>query len=219
VIWSATNARRVTSERGLAAKEETVLSHPEQQAVYGWNPRPEVREFIPLEARLVLEVGCGQGAFGQTLRERLGPEAYLVGIDPVADLLQIARRAGYFDELVHGYFPDDLVGTVARGFDLIIFNDVLEHMVDPWATLRTCHDHLDRRGTIVATIPNLRYLPVMINLARGGFDYVESGVMDRTHLRFFTRNGMVRLFESSGYRVTGQRGVNRLFTIHGVGGV
>lgn len=184
------------------------MAQPPQQSVYGWNLRPEVAPFIPLTAKNVLEVGCGQGGFGRTMRARLGPEAVLTGIDPVPDLLAVAREAGDFDHLVEGYYPDAF--SYEDKFDCIVFNDVLEHLVDPWQTLRECHRFLSADGCIVSTIPNLRYAPVLWDLARGQFQYVESGVLDRTHLRFFTRDGMHHLFESSGFEVVSSEGVNNI---------
>lgn len=187
------------------------MTQPPQQAVYGWNLRPEVAPFVPKGASRVLEVGCGRGGFGRTLRELLGPDAFLTGIDPVQELLSTAEEAGDFDHLIEGYFPDALEPSK---FDVIVFNDVLEHLVDPWQTLRDCLPYLATGGTVVAAIPNLRYAPVMWALARGDFEYVESGVLDRTHLRFFTHKGMRSLFQTSGFQVIRIEGVNNIVREH-----
>lgn len=90
----------------------------------------------------------------------------------------------------------------AGRFDVLIFNDVLEHMTDPWSTLRDSHQLLAEAGKVVVSLPNVRYWPVVMRLlVRGEFEYTDIGVLDRTHLRFFTRTSMIELMESSGFRV------------------
>jgi 2-polyprenyl-3-methyl-5-hydroxy-6-metoxy-1,4-benzoquinol methylase len=79
---------------------------------------------------------------------------------------------------------------------------VLEHLADPWDALRNLASHLAPEGWIVASIPNVRYWKVVSDLVvRGEFRYVDAGILDRTHLRFFTRGGIQELFTDSGYTV------------------
>lgn len=182
---------------------------PTQSDVYQYNRRPEVAAHIPVTTTSALDVGCAVGGFGESLREVLGPSTRIVGIDPVRTAVETARNGGAFDEVHHGYFPDDLP-LASNAFDLICFNDVLEHTVDPWEVLRRTRDRLTPNGHVLACIPNVQYAPVMWNLLRGDFTYTEHGVMDRTHLRFFTRRTMIDLFESSGYEVLTCTGVNNI---------
>lgn len=181
---------------------------PEQQSVYALNERPEVVPFISTGARTALDVGCGRGGFGDTLRSRLGPDARIVGIEPVAEQAAIARDHG-FDEVVSGYFPD--TREELGRFDLITFNDVLEHMVDPWQALRDTRRWLTPTGVVVACIPNIQYWPAVIDLANGRWDYTDAGLLDRTHLRFFTRKTMCDMFEAVGYDVVRCEGVNSVW--------
>lgn len=168
---------------------------------YAHLSRAELAPFIPVGARRVLDVGCAGGGFGATLRTVLGPEARLVGIeaDPVA--ADRARRVGY-DEVLEGLFPEVPVHP-AETFDLVTFNDVLEHMVDPWDALRRTHGLLSPGGAVLASIPNIAYLPALRDIAmRGRFDYTDAGgVFDRTHLRFFTRSTILQMFDHCGYAV------------------
>jgi 2-polyprenyl-3-methyl-5-hydroxy-6-metoxy-1,4-benzoquinol methylase len=109
---------------------------------------------------------------------------------------------------VLGPYPEAL-GELHAYFDCIVFNDVLEHMPDPWEVLRMTRHLLSPIGTVVASIPNVRYLPVSVRLLlNGDFSYADVGVMDRTHLRFFTMRTMHELFEASGYAVVAMRGIN-----------
>ena len=158
--------------------------------------RAEVEPFVPTEAQSVLDVGCYRGAFGSLVKQRR-PLVTVTGVEPDASAAAIA--ATRLDHVITGVFPDDVPAT---RFDCIVFNDVLEHVVDPWTLLRTTADHLAPRGRIVASIPNVRHYFVLRDLLlRGEWTYVDEGVLDRTHLRFFTRRTMCRLFEGAGYRV------------------
>lgn len=178
--------------------DERAARHPVQQDFYGVNERGEVAPHIPDGVTSALDVGCGRGGFGATLRAALGPDARIIGIEPVASQAEHARSAG-FDDVICDYFPPQnaSLGT----FDLVCFNDVLEHLVDPWHVLRETQEWLMPGGHVLAAIPNIQYWPAVIDLFNGRWDYTESGLMDRTHLRFFTRKTILELFDHAGYDV------------------
>lgn len=183
--------------------------HPQQQGFYLDNERRELEMLLPSGAVSALDVGCGRGGFGSTLRRIYGSSARLVAIEPVPEQAAAAREGHGFDEVVEGYFPDAFVNRPEQ-FDLISFNDVLEHIVDPAAVLRVCADHLTPGGRVVAAIPNVGYAPVVIDLIRNRWDYTDDGVLDRTHVRFFTRDSSVRLFEEAGFVVERCAGINSI---------
>lgn len=185
------------------------MPHPPQQGVYGDNRRLEVVPFLPPRVDTALDVGCGRGGFGVTLRSVYGAGARLVGVEAVAEQATRARRRDGFDDVVHGYFPDAMAGHDER-FDLVTFNDVLEHLVDPAGVLARTADFLTDGGCVLATIPNVGYAPVVLGLLRNRWEYTDEGVLDRTHLRFFTRSSSVALFESAGYDVVRCEGVNSI---------
>ena len=160
------------------------------------NDRPEMLAFVPRDASSILDVGCATGRFGETLRAAR-PGAAIHGIDPTE---HDAARPNPYDTRTTGLYPQDLPAGVR--YDCVIFNDVLEHMADPWAALRATRELLTDRGRVVASIPNVRHLTVLLPLVlKGRWHYDDSGILDRTHLRFFTRRSMRDLFESSGYEV------------------
>jgi 2-polyprenyl-3-methyl-5-hydroxy-6-metoxy-1,4-benzoquinol methylase len=177
------------------------------QGAYGEHRRTEVLPFVPRSATSILDVGCGTGGFGVSLRSQLAPSARIVGIEAVADQAQHARARAVYDEVLDGYFPQDL-GEGPGRFDLIVFNDVLEHMLDPWSVLRRSRDLLVPGGQVVASIPSIQYAPVVWRLLRGRWDYTDEGTLDRTHVRFFTRRTMVEMFEQAGYDIETCAGVN-----------
>ncbi|MFC7361109.1 class I SAM-dependent methyltransferase [Nocardioides astragali] len=184
-------------------------SQPPQQDVYERNPRQDVAPHIPKHATSALDVGCARGGFDLSLRQALGPRARIVGIEANREAAELAARDSEFDEVLTGYFPHVLEERDVT-FDLICFNDVLEHLVDPWTVLRSTHRFLAPDGHVLASIPNVQYAPVVWGLARGRFSYTQTGILDRTHLRFFTRRSMIEMFQSTGFRVVSANGINNI---------
>jgi 2-polyprenyl-3-methyl-5-hydroxy-6-metoxy-1,4-benzoquinol methylase len=154
---------------------------------------------------MVLDVGCHHGGFGKALRSAgTAPTVWAVEADPEAAKIAEAN----YDRVIVGPYPDALA-DVDMLFDCIIFNDVLEHMVDPWATLRATATYLAPEGTVVASIPNVRHIKVVANLLlRGDWTYTDMGILDRTHLRFFTAKTIRALFADSGFKVERLEGIN-----------
>lgn len=180
------------------------MTTPEPSEAYYQAPRTEVARFVPEGIGTLLDVGCGEGAFLDTLRS-LRPELQLRGLEPNARAAEAARAKGL--EVTTGGFPHE--GEPLGTFDCVVFNDVLEHLVDPWTALVAVRDLLAPGGRVVASIPNLRNIETLLELVVGGeFRYREAGVLDRTHLRFFTRASMYELFEGAGFAVEHQEGIN-----------
>jgi SAM-dependent methyltransferase len=121
--------------------------------------------------------------------------------------IEFAPPAADQAELVYDRVVRSPVETVSReqlggeGFDTIIAADVLEHLVDPWRELGRWADWLLPGGQLVLSVPNLRYFRLLLALAGGRFDYSDAGgLMDRTHLRWFTRASLGRDLVSAGWK-------------------
>jgi 2-polyprenyl-3-methyl-5-hydroxy-6-metoxy-1,4-benzoquinol methylase len=167
------------------------------QNPYGFHTRPEVVKVVPPAKRL-LDVGCNTGGFAFGLRSVNARVGEIWGIEPNEAAAELA--AEHVDRLLVGSYPDAL--PEGATFDLIAFNDVLEHMTDPWEVLRRTHDFLTPQGLIVVSLPNIRFWPVLMDLVfRGEWVYTDAGTLDRTHLRFFTKTSAQRMLEDSGYSV------------------
>lgn len=176
-------------------------------SVYYTQSRPEVRPFVPVDCLRVLEIGCSEGGFMAGLKaERAG--IYAVGVEPFPEAAR--KAAGVFDRLVEAPVEAALEGLIdEEPFDCVVANDVLEHLVDPWAVLKTIRRHLAPNGCVVASLPNIRHWPTLNALFLGGrWDYTESGILDRTHLRFFTQKSLPELFERAGLTLTTCAGIN-----------
>jgi 2-polyprenyl-3-methyl-5-hydroxy-6-metoxy-1,4-benzoquinol methylase len=168
--------------------------------------RPELAPFIPPTPGRVLDIGCGTGGFGRTLR-RSGGVQEIWGVEPVPEAAEQARTV--YDEVRTGFFPDASLGLPAGAFDTVLMLDVLEHLVEPAEALAAVLPLLAADGVVVASIPNVRHFSVWWPLVRHGtWTYTETGLLDRTHLRWFTSATMRELFETSGYRVLGLEPVN-----------
>lgn len=167
--------------------------------------RPEMLRFVPVQARRVLEVGCGRGMFASALKAR--QDVHIVAIEPSADAA--TEAAGRVDVLIENNVESGLQGLLAASFDCVVFNDVLEHLVDPWAALKKVRLLLAPEGVVVASIPNMRYMTVLRALVtRGEWTYREDGVLDRTHLRFFTAGSIRGMFLEAGYEIVVMDGIN-----------
>lgn len=151
----------------------------------------------PRKAR-VLEVGCGTGYFGEALRAA-GHEVW--GIELSRSAARIA--ASVLDHVFVGSVEEFLEAPKFRGqtFDFITFGDVLEHLADPAAVLRACRRRLAPGGAVVASIPNVAHLAVRLMLLEGRWEYSKLGILDETHLRFFTKASIADLFTATGFEI------------------
>lgn len=170
------------------------------------NIRTEMLQFLPSNAKRVLDVGCGNGAFALAIKEQNNAEVWGIefmtgpGIEAknVLDRVFIGRCEDYIKDLPENFF------------DVIYFNDVLEHLVDPYEVLKQIKSKLKPKGRIISSIPNVRHFNTFKKvLFQKDWKYEDHGVMDRTHLRFFTKKSIRRMYEALGYEVLIHKGINR----------
>ena len=174
-------------------------------SMYYQSLRPEMLDFIPRDAGRILEVGCGEGRFGKQLIDRQSAEVW--GVEPNAEAAKVA--ATRLSNTENGFFREG-ISAPKKYFDCIIFNDVLEHMEDPWQALRIAKLFLrDGNATVVASIPNFRHWDNLMEVVIGkDFRYKQAGILDKTHLRFFTEKSIRDFFREAGYEITGMAGIN-----------
>ncbi len=151
-------------------------------------PNPDLLIRIPWTARTVLEVGCGRGALAAAYR-RINPRARLLGIDK--NLAAAEQAAVHFDDMVAGDVEEEpLPFDVPDGLDCVVYGDVLEHLADPWELLKQHAAALAPEGLMLICVPNLEHWSFAARLLEGNWHYEPSGLFDRTHLRWFTRETM-----------------------------
>jgi 2-polyprenyl-3-methyl-5-hydroxy-6-metoxy-1,4-benzoquinol methylase len=159
--------------------------------------RPEIQRLTPADARAVLDVGCGAGALGAALKR--GGVALVVGVEVDPDAAAAAQ--GVLDRVHVGDIEALDLPYGAGTFDCIILADVLEHLRDPWAVLRRLVPMLAAHGRLIAGLPNVRHWSVLRGLLQGQWTYLPAGILDRGHLRFFTRQTGRALLEAAGLTV------------------
>ena len=172
---------------------------------FSWT-RQEMIDFVPKFAKRILDVGCGDGSFSSILKSKLNAEVW--GVEINARLSHSTRCA--FDKLIIGDIVQKIDELPLAFFDCVIFNDVLEHLADPFEVLNKTKNLLTKRGTVVSSIPNVRYCLVLKDLLiNKQWSYTDGGVLDKTHLRFFTQKSILGIFEVLGYEVLSIKGINK----------
>lgn len=164
---------------------------------YFGRARTEILSLLPKHAPQVLEIGCGSGATLAWLKAN-GVVDHTTGIELAEHMASSARNN--VDRLISGN-AEELLDENAPGalYDLVLCLDVLEHLVDPWKMIRKIGHVLKPGGLVVCSIPNVRHFSVLLPLLlKGQWAYKEAGILDRTHLRFFTKSTAAKLIEEGG---------------------
>lgn len=161
---------------------------------------PDVLEKIPLSASIIVDTGCAAGALGAAYLRR-NPRARYLGIEMDGSAAAIA--ATRLTELFCGNAETDpMPFDVPDGVDCLVYGDVLEHLFDPWTLLKRQVGFLRPGGTVVVCMPNVEHWSVAAKLLAGKFDYEDSGILDRTHLRWFTPRTMADALSQAGLELS-----------------
>lgn len=154
---------------------------------------------IPDSATTIVDVGCANGCLGAALKADR-PERRVIGIEREPAAVEIARTR--LDCVLQVDLEIEIPSVEAGSVDCVVFGDVLEHLVDPIPLLRAARTWLDPKGVIVCSIPNLAHNSVLEQILRGDFQYQGAGVLDRTHLRFYTYATIIKLLLEGGFSPT-----------------
>lgn len=177
------------------------MNQPERVGYFG-NVNPDLLALIPLTARHVLELGCGMGAVARAFRERRMTIRWS-GIELNSAAADVARHS--IDAVlcadVELLSDSTLESFLGEAPDVLVLGDVLEHLRDPWEVLRRLVHKLAPGGSVIACIPNVAHWSMFDRMLRGNWFYEEQGLLDNTHLRFFTRESAQRMLESAGLSV------------------
>jgi len=154
--------------------------------------REDMLKYIPSSTKTSLEFGCGCGGFSALLKEKFGAESWAVEIERAA----AQEAAKKLDRVINADANESLNDIPENYFDCIILFDILEHLVDPYSLLCALKTKLAHNGVIIASIPNIRYYRAFVDLViHGNWDYKDHGILDKTHLRFFTYKSIVKMFD------------------------
>jgi 2-polyprenyl-3-methyl-5-hydroxy-6-metoxy-1,4-benzoquinol methylase len=146
----------------------------------------------------ILDIGCGRGVMGQYLQDTY--DAKVTGLEITPENFAIARKI--LHECLLGDIEKMDVSDMAGRFDYIVFSDSLEHLLEPQAALEKVKPLLNVTGKVLISIPNIRNfrasLPLLLS---DNWEYTDEGLLDRTHVRFFTQSSITNLLRRSGYEI------------------
>jgi len=161
--------------------------------VYSASMRVDILPLFDRPYARVLDIGCSTGNTGVMLKER-GLCQWVSGVELFEETASIARTR--LDHVVVSPIEEALEQIADQSFDCILCLDVLEHLVDPWRVLEQLSKKLKPQGVLITSIPNIRHVSVLFKLfLLGRWTYTDSGILDRTHLRFFTKQSVLSLLD------------------------
>ena len=184
----------------VGKKRKEYVMRDEKNGQYYSHVRSEILPLLPEHCERVLEIGCGSGETLLWLKTQKPDCQWLAGVELFAQSGSLG--APRLDWFCAGNIETLELDIAPASLDLILCLDVLEHLVDPWKTVGKLHHLLKPQGHIIASIPNIRYYSASLGLVlKGNWDYQKEGILDSTHLRFFTKKTATALMQSSGLSI------------------
>lgn len=169
---------------------------------YYANVNPDLLCVIPIDAARVLEIGCGEGSLGRAFRAK-NPDVHYTGVEAFAQAADRARP--HLDHVLVGDIEDAgtlrALETASAGapYDVLVLGDVLEHLRDPWRVLARLRGLMAPGAVCALCVPNVGHWSVVVQQLKGQWTYTDAGLLDRTHLRFFTGASAARMLEEAGW--------------------
>ncbi|MEX2115795.1 MAG: class I SAM-dependent methyltransferase [Bacteroidota bacterium] len=172
-------------------------------SLYYHGGRSEIAPLLPADYKTVLEVGCGEGNFSRNLK----PGCEIWGCEPNAQAAKEAKKK--LTKVFLGKYQDIAGKLPDQYFDLVICNDVIEHMTDHDWFFESILKKMKPTGALVGSIPNMRHIRALFQLiVKKDWQYQDSLTLDRTHLRWFTQKSLLRTFDEHGFTIEQFVGVN-----------
>lgn len=169
---------------------------------YYASERGDIIALIPIEAKRILDVGCGFGLMGRSIKEKR-KFVEVSGIEAEPNAIEIAKTN--LDAVIAGDVESVKLPFENGYFDCIIYGEILEHLKDPWQTLKEHGKYLKKGGLCIASMPNISHYSIIKGLLKDEWDYKDSGILDKTHLRFFTIDGIRKMFRDAGYAILDEK--------------
>ena len=166
---------------------------------YYASKRDDVVGIVPGGVKKVLEVGCGMGFTGRAIKEREKSGVEVTGIEIVPEMAEKARAN--LDNVISGDVEKVELPFGKEYFDCILYGDVLEHLINPWKLLRQHCEFLQKGGYVIMSIPNIAHYRTIQMLCRKEWKYADAGILDSTHLRFFTLKSIKRMVSDAGLEI------------------
>ena len=157
-------------------------------------------DLIPDTLESIIEIGSGSGVLAQAIKHRT-PATQYIGVELDPEYTKLSSR--YCDLVLTDNIekPSEELIKHIQSSSAIVFSDVLEHLYNPWQTLKFLRTEISKDSAIYASIPNIQHWSIIFGLISGNFNYTDSGLLDRTHIRFFTKNTIISMFHDCGFEV------------------
>ncbi|MGF6779477.1 class I SAM-dependent methyltransferase [Paraburkholderia sp. GAS334] len=194
-------ARKIASTQRYVWQEFLDVEHGDVAAAYHMGGREDLVALYTNNPSVALDIGCAGGSTAALIKQRF-PQSRVWGVEVNRAAANFAK--GKIDRVLVGKFEDfDLEAEgIAKGtLDAVLLADVLEHMYNPWDVMVTLRPYMSPTGQLVLSIPNVRNLMLIDDLSKGNWTYSGAGLLDITHIRFFTQNEVLRFCTETGYRV------------------
>lgn len=162
---------------------------------YGTGYNEYVYSQVP-SGKKVLDVGCWAGGLGRELIRK--KNCYVVGIDNDKDALELAKKN--LNDVIRLDLEKYSNPKLKEKFDIIIFADVLEHLRDPIKTINIFSKFLTKEGCFLVSLPNVANINNRLNIFFGNWNYTNTGILDKTHLRFFTKKTVLKIFSEEKFK-------------------
>jgi len=165
---------------------------------YSYARRDLLRLFPSHKVLHVLEIGCGTGETGELLKKEFGVK-YITGVDIESSVIEAAGQR--LDRVIQADIEKAELDVEEGSVDFVLLADVIEHLTDPWRAIQKLERYLKPNGLMLISVPNLQHWRNILNLILGRWDYTSSGMMDITHLRFFTKRTIQKLLVEAGFKL------------------
>lgn len=159
--------------------------------------RPEILNLIPITAKAILDLGCGTGTLGRALKKRQPCIVTGIELDKEAAATATKNLDICLCDNLNRYDP----ALRHRTYDCIVLADILEHLIAPWPVLKKFVSVLEENGSLIASIPNISHPYIISELKKELFRYQPAGILDVTHLRFFTKTTIGQMFYKTGLKI------------------
>jgi 2-polyprenyl-3-methyl-5-hydroxy-6-metoxy-1,4-benzoquinol methylase len=193
VLFNEMDQTRMLKETGMSRSR----NYEHKTHDYFQVTQETVADFISGQDKCVLEIGCGEGYTGAYLK-KIGKAKEVHGVELVPEVAQAAQNR--LDSVIIGDLEVIDLPFERGYFDYVIATETLEHLATPENVLKRIKPMLKQDGVIIASVPNVRHVRLLWHLVvQGDWLYQDAGLLDRTHLRFFTKKSLIRLFTVTGY--------------------
>jgi len=193
----AKNVENILTQMGDATLSKAANTNKLSSYGYARSSREDILQFIPLEAKNVLDIGCASGLLGLKIKQRQKCEILGIEINPKTAL----EASKHLDAVMCGGVESVLPSLPNQHYDCILLLDVIEHLSSPDVLLNQVHEKLSSDGSLILCIPNVAHWTVIQGLLEGSWNYSDDGILDRTHQKFFTFASILKLLIDAGFGI------------------